>query len=111
MSEFNPGAINFSWPSVLPLIVVSVAAIAVLMVGVSVDDDESLGLGVLSLAGLALAFVLALAALGQSALAFGGSIVLDNFAIYFDLAILISTAMTVLMSLEYVGDLRLPGAE
>ncbi len=111
MSEFNPGAINFSWPSVLPLIVVSVAAIAVLMVGVSVDDDESLGLGVLSLGGLALAFVLALAALGQSALAFGGSIVLDNFAIYFDLAILISTAMTVLMSLEYVGDLRLPGAE
>ncbi len=111
MSEFNSGAINFSWPSVLPLIVVAVAALVVLMVGVYVDDDESVGLGMLSIGGIALAFVLALAALGQSARAFSGSILLDNFAIYFELAILISAALAVLMSLEYVGDLRLPGAE
>ena len=111
MSPFSSSALNFSWPAVMPLIAVSVAALAVLMVGVSVDEDESLGLGLLSLGGLALALVLALAALGQSELAFGGAIALDNFAIYFELAILISAALAVLMSLEYVGELGLPGAE
>ncbi|MFI5353574.1 MAG: hypothetical protein ACHQZS_11485, partial [Candidatus Binatales bacterium] len=84
MSEFNSGAIDFSWPSVLPLIVVAIVAVAVLMVGVFADDDESVGLGMLSIGGLALAFVLALATLGQSARAFSGSILLDNFAIYFE---------------------------
>ncbi len=111
MSPFNSSALNFSWLAVMPLIAVSVTALAVLMVGVNVDEDESLGLGMLSLGGLGLALVLALTALGKSELAFGGAIALDNFAIYFELAILISAALTVLMSLEYVGELGLPGAE
>jgi NADH-quinone oxidoreductase subunit N len=111
MSPFNSAAIDFSWPPVLPLIAISVAALVVLMVGVGVDDDESAGLGWLTLAGIVIAMIFSAATIGQSGLAFGGALVLDNFAAFVELAILLTAALTVLMSLSYAGELRLPGAE
>jgi NADH-quinone oxidoreductase subunit N len=111
MSAFNPAAIDFSWPPVLPLIAIAVAALVVLMVGVSVDDDESAGLGWLTLGGIALTMIFSAATIGQQGLAFGGALALDNFAAFVELAILLTAALTVLMSLGYAGELRLPGAE
>ncbi len=111
MTEFNPSAMGISWPPVLPLIAISVAAMVVLMVGVNVREDESAGLGWLTMVGIAIAFALSLATVGQSGLAFYGSIALDGFSAYFELAILLAAGLTVLMSLEYVGELHLPAAE
>jgi NADH-quinone oxidoreductase subunit N len=111
MSAFNSAAIDFSWPPVLPLIAIAVAALVVLMVGVGVDDDESAALGWLTLAGIVIAMIFSAATIGQSGLAFGGALVLDNFAAFVELAILLTAALTVLMSLSYAGELRLPGAE
>jgi NADH-quinone oxidoreductase subunit N len=111
MTPFNPAAINFAWAPILPLIAVAVAAVVVLMVGVSVPDEDAEGVGWLALVGLAGAFILALMMVGQHGLSFGGSIALDNFSIYFELAILITAALTVLMSLDYVGEFKLYAAE
>ncbi len=74
-------------------------------------DDESDGLGWLSIAALAIAFVLTLAMSGKARTAFAARSLIDNFAVFFQLAILIGAAITVLMSLNYVDELRLPGAE
>jgi NADH-quinone oxidoreductase subunit N len=111
MTQFNLNAIDFQWLPILPLITVALSAIVVLLVGVRVDDEESDGLGWLSIASLAIAFVLTLAMSGQNATAFSGSIAIDDFAVYFQLAILFVAAMIVLMSLNYVDVGRLPGAE
>jgi NADH-quinone oxidoreductase subunit N len=111
MTQFNLNSINFQWLPILPLMTIAIAAIVVLLVGVRVDDEESDGLGWLSIAAIAIAFVLTLAMSGQSTTAFSGSIAIDDFAVFFELAILFVAAVVVLMSLNYVTEIRLPGAE
>src|SRR5208283_2294300 len=111
MTPFSLTAIDFQWLPVLPLMTIAIAAIVVLLVGVRVDDEESDGLGWLSIAAIAIAFVLTLAMSGQNTTAFSGSIAIDDFAVFFQLAILFVTAVVVLMSLNYVTEIRLPGAE
>ena len=111
MTPINFSALNMIWLPVLPLVVVALAAIVVLLAGVRVNDEESEGLGWLTLASIVIAFVLALGILGQSGLAFAGAIAIDSFAAFFEIAILIAAALTVLMSLDYAGEHRLPGAE
>ena len=111
MTRFNLYLIDFSWFPILPLIAVTVTAIGVLLVGVRVSDEESEGLGWLSVSGLGIAFILSLAMVGKHDLTFSGSIALDDYSAYFYLAILIAAGITVLLSIDYVGENRLPGAE
>ena len=111
MTPFSLTAIDFQWLPILPLITIALAAIVVLLVGVRVPDDESDGLGWLAIASIAIAFVLTLAMTGQNASAFAGSIAIDDFAVFFELAILFVAAAIVLMSLNYADETRLPGAE
>jgi len=111
MTQFNLSAINFSWLPILPLIAVALGAMAVMLIGVRIDDEDSGGIGFIALLTLLAAFVLVLFTLGQNAPAFGGSLVIDNYAAFFDLIIIIAAALTVAMSLEYVADAGLAGAE
>jgi NADH-quinone oxidoreductase subunit N len=111
MTPFNLNAIDFQWLPLLPLIAISIAAMVVLLVGVRVQDDETDGLGWLTIAALAIAFVLTFAMSGQNTTAFSGSIAIDDFTVFFQLAILFAAAVVVLMSLSYANETRLPGAE
>ena len=111
MNPFNLSAINFAWLPILPLIAVSLGAIVVLLVGVRVDDEDSAGLGFIALMTLLAAFILALFTLGQNTESFGGSLAVDDYAAFFEIVIIISTAVTVGMSLDYVAEARLAGAE
>ncbi len=111
MTPLSLTAIDFQWLPILPLITLAIAAIVVLLVGVRVEDDESDGLGWLAIASLAIAFVLTLAMSGQNTTAFAGALAIDDFAVFFELAILFVAAVVILMSLSYADDVRLPGAE
>jgi NADH-quinone oxidoreductase subunit N len=111
MTPLNLVAINFAWLPILPITIVAIAAMAVLLAGVRVDDEDSEGLGWLTLASLGVAFVFALALVGENGIAFAGAIAVDGFSAYFQLVILIAAAFVVLMSLDYLGENRLPGAE
>jgi NADH-quinone oxidoreductase subunit N len=111
MTAFNLAAINIAWLPICPLIIVGVSAMIVLLAGVRVRDDQSQGLGALTLALIALAFVLVLGLLGQSGIAFAGAIAADNFAVFFELVILISAALVVLMSIDYLPAFGLSAAE
>ncbi|HTY54956.1 MAG TPA: NADH-quinone oxidoreductase subunit N [Candidatus Binataceae bacterium] len=108
---FDIAALNISWPSILPLIAVTVTAVLVLLIGVHVEDDDSAGLGWLSLGGLIVALFLSFALFGKQEQAFAGAIALDNFTAYFYVVILLVAGVTVLMSLDYVRELGLAGAE
>ncbi|HEY6420157.1 MAG TPA: NADH-quinone oxidoreductase subunit N [Candidatus Binataceae bacterium] len=111
MTPLSLKAINFLWLPILPLITIALAAIVVLLVGVRVDDEESEGLGWLTIALLGVAAVFALGMIGQTGVAFAGSIAIDSYSAYFEIVILIATMVTVLMSLDYVAERRIAGAE
>ncbi|MGH7934376.1 MAG: NADH-quinone oxidoreductase subunit N [Candidatus Binataceae bacterium] len=111
MIHFNLTEINFSWLAILPFIAVSIGAMVVLLAGVNVDDDDSVAVGVLALITLAIAFILTLFTLGQSGVTFSGALALDDYSAYFELLILIAAAITIGMSLGYVSDMGLAGAE
>jgi NADH-quinone oxidoreductase subunit N len=111
MTAFNLSTIGFSWLAILPLIALSVGGMAVMLAGVRVDDEDSASLGFIVLVTLLAAFVLTMFELGQDAQAFHGSLAVDDYAVFFEVIILIATALTVAMSLEYVADAGLAGAE
>ena len=65
----------------------------------------------LTLASLGVAFVFTLGIVGQNGIAFAGAISIDSFSAFFELAILIAAMFTVMMSLDYAAENRIPGAE
>jgi NADH-quinone oxidoreductase subunit N len=83
----------------------------VMLVGVRIEDEDSASLGFLVLVTLLVAFVLTMFELGQNTLAFHGSLAIDDYAVFFEALIIIATALTVAMSLEYAADAGLAGAE
>jgi NADH-quinone oxidoreductase subunit N len=112
MTEFNWSVINFAWVPILPLIVVGAGAMGVLLAGVETDDEESGGLGILSIALFVFAAILTMLLFsGPPSLAFSGALSVSSYSAYFELLVLIASAMTALISVEYAADERLPGAE
>jgi NADH-quinone oxidoreductase subunit N len=111
MAPLTLEAIGFAWLPILPMVVVTAIALAVLLAGVRVRDDDSTGLAYLALGGLAIAFVLATGLIGQRDSAFGGAILIDNFAAYFQIAIVLTAAGAVMLSAGYAEQFRLRGAE
>ncbi len=112
MNHFSPGALDILWLPLIPLIAVAVGAVVVLLAGVRVSDDDSEGLGWIALAFLGAALLFTLPLIGQSSgTAFAGAIAIDNYAAYFEIAVILTAAVTVLMSLEYAPDFGLAGAE
>ena len=83
----------------------------VLLVGVRVNDRDSEGLGWISLVAIAGAFVTTFMMLGSQQVSFSGALVADNYTAFFYAIILIAAAVTVLMSLDYIAEEGLPGAE
>jgi NADH-quinone oxidoreductase subunit N len=111
MNAFNLTTIGFSWLPILPLIAISVGAMAVMLVGPRIEDEDSASLGFLVLVALLAAFVLTMFELGQNTIAFRGSLAVDDYAVFFEAVIIIATALTVAMSLQYAADAELAGAE
>ena len=111
MTAFNLSTIDFSWLPILPLIAISIGAMVVMLVGVRLEDEDSASLGFIVLVTLLAAFVFTMFELGQNTLAFHGSLAIDDYAVFFESLIIIATALTVAMSLEYAADAGLAGAE
>src|SRR5579885_1876453 len=104
-------AINFNWLPLLPLVVITIGAAIVLLAGVRVNDRDSEGLGWLSLVAIAIAFAASFMLLDSQQVTFAGALVADNFTAFFYTVILAAAAVIVLMSLDYVAEEGLPGAE
>jgi NADH-quinone oxidoreductase subunit N len=111
MNPFTLAAVNFAWLPILPLVAVAVGAMVITLVGPSIDDEDSASLGLIALITVVAAFVLTLFTLGQNTLAFGGAIDMDDYSGFFEIVILAATAVTIGMSLDYVADEGLAGAE
>src|ERR1700730_17633653 len=111
MAPLNLAAIGFSWLSILPLSAIAIGAMIVLLAGVRIRDEDSAGMGFIAFTTLLAALICVLLALGENHFSFAGSLVTDDYAGYFETMILLATALTVAMSIEYAADAGLAGAE
>jgi NADH-quinone oxidoreductase subunit N len=87
----------------VPAVQVLLTALIVMVRDLFIDEHASKGfLAFISLAGIGLAATETLGLWGAQEGAFGDSIILDNFALYFSLIFLLAAALTILSSIHYL---------
>ncbi len=87
---------------VMPEVILSIVAMVLLLVNVFVPGKNKGYLGFLSLIGLAVTAASTVSAWGLPVLGFNGTVVQDNFAIFFKVIFLISAALAILISDRYM---------
>lgn len=93
-------AINMS--VIAPEIILSVVAMALLLLNVFVKGEQKGYLGYLSIAGILVTLYSLTTGWGAPQDAFSGSVVQDNFAIFFKGIFLVSAAMSILITDQYL---------
>jgi len=88
--------------TIMPEVILSVVGMALLLVNVFVPSKSKGYLAWLSLAGLVAAGYTAVAGWGQTIESFSGSVVLDNFAIFFKVIFVVAAGLSVLISDQYM---------
>src|ERR1041384_3030103 len=94
---------NVNFLPLLPAVQVLLTALVVLIRDLFISERESKGyLAFISLLGIGLAMAESLALWGGQEGAFDDSLMLVNFALYFSLIFLITAALTILTSIQYL---------
>lgn len=88
--------------TIMPEIILSIMAMVLLLVNVFVPSRKKTYLTWLSLLGIVGAGVSAVSGWGQHISSFSGSVVLDNFAIFFKVIFLVCAGLAVLISDQYM---------
>lgn len=103
------------WVLLAPELVLTSAGLLLMVLGISVSKakEEFLGfLAVLCVAATSIALVFAAAQPGRAVgPILGGMFILDNFALFFKVLILLSLALTILASVRFVGRSPYPAGE
>lgn len=87
---------------IAPEVILSLFAMAVLLINVFVKSESKGYLGYLSIAGIVVSLFSLVSGWGNPTEAFSGTIVQDNFAIFFKGIFLISAAMSILITDKYL---------
>jgi len=87
---------------IAPEVILSLFAMAVLLINVFVKGESKGYLGYLSIAGIVVSLFSLVSGWGNPTEAFSGTIVQDNFAIFFKVIFLISAAMSILITDKYL---------
>ncbi|MGH7859675.1 MAG: proton-conducting transporter membrane subunit, partial [Candidatus Binatia bacterium] len=90
------------WLPLLPLLIVTAAAVGVLLVDLFLEGPEGDTLAWLSVLGLGLAGGASALLWGGEADTLGSSLVLDNYALFFNLLFCVAMILTVFMSVDYL---------
>ena len=87
---------------IAPEVILSLFAMALLLINVFVKGESKAYLGYLSIAGIAVALFSTVSGWGCPAEGFSGTVVQDNFGIFFKVIFLISAAMSILITDRYI---------
>ncbi|NVN99514.1 MAG: NADH-quinone oxidoreductase subunit N [Geobacteraceae bacterium] len=87
---------------IAPEVILSLFALALLLINVFVKSESKAYLGYLSIGGIIVSLFSAVSGWGCPAEAFSGTVVQDNFAIFFKVVFLISAAMSILITDKYL---------
>lgn len=88
--------------TIMPEVILSVVGMALLLVNVFVPAQSKTYLAWLSFAGILAAGYAAVSGWGLAIESFSGSVVLDNFAIFFKLTFLVAAGLSILISDQYM---------
>jgi NADH-quinone oxidoreductase subunit N len=89
-------------PPVLPLLAVTGTAFLLILLDLLPPRNAKGHLGVAALAGIVAALLVTLLLWGREGRAFGGMVVLDGFALFFDVVICYAAALVLLLSMDYL---------
>ncbi|MBP1727711.1 MAG: nuoN, partial [Deltaproteobacteria bacterium] len=87
---------------IAPEVILSLFAMALLLINVFVKGESTAYLGYLSIAGIIVTLFSLVSGWGYPLEGFSGTIVQDNFAIFFKVIFLISAAMSILITDRYI---------
>lgn len=93
---------SIDFNSIMPIIVLAITGIVVLLIGLCSNEKAKNLYYVCSLVGVILAGVFTVRQFGTTSFSFNGAYVVDNFSIFFNVVILMSTALVILVSDNYV---------
>ena len=100
MQAITIPAINLA--SIMPEIILSVVGMALLLINVFVPSEKKGYLAWLSVAGLVVTFIVTVSGWGSPQEGFSGSVLQDNFAIFFKAIFLIAASLSVLITDQYL---------
>jgi NADH-quinone oxidoreductase subunit N len=93
-------AINFA--AIMPETILSVIAMALLLINVFIPSEQKAYLGYLSLIGIIATFFTVVSGWGSPQTGFNGSVMQDNFSLFFKGIFLVSAALSVLITDQYL---------
>lgn len=94
---------NIRLSSIAPELIVCLTGLVVLTVGFISKRELGRVLAYLSLTGIAVAFVTVLACWGRTESGFSQMVILDSFALFVHAVLLLAAGVTILISLDYIG--------
>jgi NADH-quinone oxidoreductase subunit N len=100
-----------NWPSILPVIVLTVAGMVVLCWDLWMKEEQKWYLPLTSILSVALVMLLSLLYWGRNESAFNGTLALDSYALFFNFVLCFATGMTCAMSMHYVKENDIPQGE
>jgi NADH-quinone oxidoreductase subunit N len=100
MSEIVFPAVDFR--AISPLIALAVTALVLLMLDILPPRERKDHLAIVGLAGVLVSLVLTLRLWGTDVRAFRGMVVLDSYALFFNLIIGYATGLVLLLSIDYI---------
>jgi NADH-quinone oxidoreductase subunit N len=92
-----------SWLVLLPVLIVTGTAFLVLTADLFIEGPDREGLGWIGIVGLIVAAVASATLWNTHESAFAGGIVLDRYALFFNVLFCFAGSLTLLMSMDYVG--------
>jgi NADH-quinone oxidoreductase subunit N len=102
---------DVSWLALLPCLFVAAAALVVLVADLFIEGPDREGLGWIGMLGLGLAALASALLWSADSAGFGGTFVLDRFAIFFNVVLCVTGILTLLMSMDYLDSIRVEGGE
>lgn len=96
--------VNFA--AIMPEVVLSIVAMVLLLVNVFVKSEQKGYLAILSLVGVALTLAITVSGWGAPQSGFNGSVLQDNFAIFFKVIFLIVTGMVLMITDQYLERMK-----
>jgi NADH-quinone oxidoreductase subunit N len=96
--------VNFA--AIMPEIILSIVAMVLLMISVFVKSEQKGYLAILSLIGVVITLAVTVSGWGNPQDGFNGSVLQDNFAIFFKVIFLITTAMVLLITDQYLEKMQ-----
>ncbi len=100
-----------NWSSLLPSLILTVAGMIVLCWDLWMKDDDKWYLAIVSIFSVVFAAEISLFLWGRNESAFGGTLALDSYALFFNFILCFAAGMTCAMSMHYVEENDIPCGE